>query len=136
MALIAGAGNPVGGSNPAGVSQNLNYIGDHAYANSGVVTDAASGSATTTMLDFTTGSSYFVGHLNFTDGHVANDNMFMSVALDGQITVDLAYKSGAAGADNLNKYSLFIPPFTRVTIKFGSSSTANATVWLVGRVYA
>jgi hypothetical protein len=138
MALIGGggAGNVAGGANPSGTGSSLNYIGNHAYANSGVIADAASGSAATTMLNFTTGASYFVGHLNFTDAHVANDNMFMSVTLDGQIIVDLAYRSGSAGADNLSTYSLLIPPFSKIEIKYGSSANANATVWLTGEVYA
>ena len=138
MPLVGGggAGNIAGGANPSGIGSGLNYIGNHAYANSGVIADASSGSAATTMLNFTTGPSYFVGNINFTDAHVANDNMFMSVTLDGQIIIDLAYKSGSAGADNLSTYTILIPPFSKVEVKYGSSSNTDATVWLTGRVYA
>ena len=37
MALIAGAGNPTGGSNPSGISSGLTYVGDFVYLNSGII---------------------------------------------------------------------------------------------------
>jgi hypothetical protein len=132
---LAGAGNPVGGSNPAGTSKGLNYVGDHAYAFSGIVTDATSGGANTVLLDFSTGGSYFVGMLNFTDDHVAADNIFFSVTLNGSIVLDLAYKSGGAGNDSLNPWEILIPPFSSVQVKFGATSSVDGTSWLVGRVY-
>ena len=60
MALVGGGGAPnVAGSNPAGTSTSLNYVGKHAYAYSGDV--SVSGSLTT-MLEFTTAEQYVVGH--------------------------------------------------------------------------
>jgi len=134
MAILGGASN-VAGSNPAGTGRGLNYIGDHAFSFSGIVTDATSGAANTVLLDFTTGGSYFVGTLNFTDDHVAADNIFFSVTMDNTIVVDLAYKSGGAGNDSLNPWEILIPPYSRVQVKFGATSSVDGTAWLVGRVY-
>ena len=55
MALIAGAGNPAGGSNPAGTGGNINYVGGNTYAGwSGQVTPT--NGSPITALDFTTPS--------------------------------------------------------------------------------
>ena len=35
---MLGGGNPVGGSNPTGISSNINYIGNHVYGTSGAIT--------------------------------------------------------------------------------------------------
>ena len=50
------ASNPVGGSNPAGVSKGLNYLGKHAFANSGEI---LVNNNTVTMFEFNTQNSYF-----------------------------------------------------------------------------
>ena len=52
MAIIGGAGNPVGGSF-TGPAEALEVIGDHAYAYSGEITLASSGGgANTTFIGF------------------------------------------------------------------------------------
>ena len=61
MAIIGGAGNPVGGSF-TGPAEALEIIGDHAYAYSGL---KASSTAAANHLDFTSGNYYFVGRLYF-----------------------------------------------------------------------
>jgi len=125
------------GSNATFVSPNkgLSLIGDHAYAFSGIIADASSGAANSVMLSFQTGQWYFVGHLNFTDDVVANDNVFLAVTFNGQTVINLDYKGGAAGSDNLNPYDLLIPPLTEVVVKWGSSSADEGTAWLVGKIY-
>jgi len=134
MAILGGAGNPVGGSF-TGPAEALEVIGNHAYAYSGIITDAASGAASSTMLKFTSGNFYFVGHLNFTDDALANDNVYLAATMNGTTIINLEYKSGAVGSDNLNPYDLLIPPYTEFEINWGSSGTEGATVWLVGRIY-
>ena len=129
-----GAGNPTGGSF-TGPAQALEIVGDFAYAYSGIISDGASGSAASTMLKFTTGNFHFVGHLNFTDDVVSNDNMYLAMTLNDGTVINLVYRSGATGSDNLNPYNVFIPSYTEVEIKFGSSGTVNGTAWLVGRIY-
>jgi len=127
-------GNPTGGSF-TGPAEALDIYGDFAAAYSGVISDAASGSAASSMLKFTTGNFNFVGHLNLTDSAVANDNMYLVMTLNGATVINLVYRSGAAGTDNLNPYNVLIPSYTEVEIKFGSSGTVDGTAWLVGRIY-
>ena len=60
MAIIGGAGNPVGGSF-TGPAEALEIVGNHAYAYSGQY--AATINAQT-ALDFTTGNYYFLGEFH------------------------------------------------------------------------
>jgi len=132
-----GGGGLLGVSNSfTGPAQALEVISDHGYAYSGVVTDATSAAAmNAVLLKFTSGNFYFVGHLNFTDNHIANDDMYLSMSLNGGLVINLKYRSGAAGQDNLNPWNVLIPPYTEVEVKFGASSSVNGTAWLVGRIY-
>ena len=56
MALIAGAGNPVGSGGTAGTGTGINYIGEHAFAYSGTV--AIAPNSFTRMLRFNMGPQY------------------------------------------------------------------------------
>ena len=55
-------GNPTGGANPTGIGKTINYIGNHAYAYSGLIgiDDGAP-----VMLDFTTGNSYITATFDY-----------------------------------------------------------------------
>jgi len=46
-------------------NKGLSIVDNHAYATSGIIPDGGSGSAATTMLDFTTGKGYIVGKIDF-----------------------------------------------------------------------
>ena len=59
MAIIGGAGNPVGGSF-TGPAEALEIVGDHGLALSGLF---SSNTSTYTMLNFTSGNYYLVGAL-------------------------------------------------------------------------
>jgi len=133
---LAGAGNPVGGSNPSGIGSGFNYIGDHAYAYSGTV--SVSGSLTT-MLDFTTGSSsYWVGDFRiegeFDD--IAGSTLQVKVSMDEQ-TIMLAKTTEDRYGDR-PEISLIIPPSTRVQIQAlqNTGGDLDFQAILVGRVYA
>jgi hypothetical protein len=141
MALIGGggAGNVAGGANPSGTGSGINYIANHAYAYSGVVTSVGS---TATLLDFTTGGEYiYVKTCLFAlaeDAASGVDYRF-EVLLNNEIISKQFLTSPQQGrqpADSDNLY-LIIPPFTRFTARGASSSgDKDYTVTLVGRVYA
>jgi hypothetical protein len=136
---MLGAGNPVGGSNPTGTSSNLNYIGNHAYAYSGVITSTSS---VANLLDFTTGGEYiYVKTCLFalaSDAASGVDYRF-EVLMNTEIVSKQFLTGPHAGrqpADSDNLYFI-IPPFTRFQARAGSSSgDKDYTVTLVGRVYA
>jgi hypothetical protein len=135
-----GAGNPVGG-NPAGVGTGLNYIGNHAYANSGEV---LVNNNTVTMLEFTTGSSYFVGSFSYgvdQNASLGGSKLIgFTISLDGQKIMQLVTQTATNYPiiDIDNNYQLLIPPYTKVKIESETTNSTNVPTYamLTGRVYA
>ena len=75
MALVGGGGAPnVAGSNPAGTGSSINYVGNHAYAYSGII---ASTTTEANMLDFTIGNQYVMAQFSWGyDAQIGNDAIF------------------------------------------------------------
>jgi len=140
MALIAGAGNPLGSGGTAGTGQGLNYVGDFAYAYSGVVGVAPT---ETTMLDFSTGGSLFVGTVQFLYATQADaapgDDCFYKLEINGESILqylDTGYSSSNSRSPH-DPNPIIIAPFSRLTAtgEMGSSNTINQVCLIVGRVY-
>ena len=131
MAIIGGAGNPVGGSF-TGAAEALEVIGNHAYAASGVVNDNASGSAATTLLKFTSGNFYFVGWLNFSSDETSTNSIFLDLNYNGTSVINTKEEHPAI---EIQHYYILIPPYTEVELKWGSSGNKNATAFLTGKIH-
>ncbi len=141
---MLGGGNPVGGSNPVGTGSTLNYIGKHAYANSGSFLDTQTQQ---TMLKFTTGNGYLRGKFTFfgstevdqTAAGISAGNMNnFQVLYDGQVVAVVKTDTGSEDMPTILDYTTIIPPFTKVEIKVVAGSAAadyNTFCSFVGRVY-
>jgi len=132
-----GAGNVAGGANPTGTGNTLNYIGNHAYANSGTYEATTSSQ---TVLEFTTGNNYIVGTLQLNSAiqfsNVSLRQTAAKISYDSQ-TVALIVGS-AEDAPVSQATDILIPPFTNVKIEVISAvddSDNFVTVSIVGRVY-
>jgi len=127
-------GKGYGPQDTASVGLNLNIIGNHAYAYSGFINDAGSGSAATLAIKFTSGNYYLVGELNMITDDVLNNQHYIDVIFNG-----LSVFKGAWDAEPYAitgpLTSLVIPPFTEVQVKYGSSADKNATLVVTGRIY-
>ena len=134
---IAGAGNPVGGSNPTGTGSGLNYISDFAYAFSGEISATGdTGGATVTMLDFTTGGTLFVGTLDFSSSVTSGTDVFLEMSLDSQNVITLEEDSDP-NHPGITEFKIIIPPFSKVIVKWGlAAGTKVGTAVMQGRVYA
>jgi len=142
MALIGGggAGNVAGGSNPAGTGSSLNYIGDHAYANSGEI---LVNNNTVTMLEFTTGTSYFVGTFSYgvdQNASLSGSKLLgFTISFDGQKIMQLVSQTTASYPilDFDNNYQILIPAYTNVKIESETTNAGNVPTYamLIGRVY-
>jgi len=137
MPLVGGGGaGNTAGSNPTGTGGSLNYIGDHAYSFSGAVSDAGSGSAATTCLEFTTGTSYIIADISWVTDYQGPNNQFVDILIDGQSVFTGVYDDDP-NATNDQPLRILIPSFTDFQFKWGVTGvTKNMTVVLVGRVYA
>ena len=136
MAVIAGAGNPVGGSNPTGTGSGLNYISEFAYAYSGEISATGdTGGATVTMLDFTTGGTLFVGTLDFSSSVTSGTDVFLEMSLDGQNVITLEEDSDP-NHPGVTEFKIIIPPFSKVIVKWGlAAGTKVATAIMQGKIY-
>ena len=132
--MISG-GNPVGGSNPAGTGSSINYIGNHAYAHSGVigVTDVEN-----VMVKFVTSNQYIRAIIQFNGGATGGgDDYAYRVKYDSQIVQEYVSNSNTSESPN-QKINLIIPPFTEVELTAANvtdTSSNDQIVSLSGRVY-
>jgi len=137
MALVGGGGSPnVSGSNPTGIGTNLNYIGEHAFANSGEI---SVNNSETTMLEFTTQNSYVVGTVQFNMLVDTADDMFYKVKINGETVNGYLTQGAQQSTDSNNNLPILLPPFSKITmtaINVGSSSGRNNVCVVVGRVYS
>ena len=141
MALVGGGGaGNVAGSNPAGIGNTLNYIGDHVYGYSGAVALDNTQNENTYM-EFTTGNTYIVGtvQVNNLDEGAATDDMLYKVYFDEQVVQ--SYRVGSANVYTSpdNTIPILIPPYTAVKITakdLTQASTISNIVSIVGRAYA
>jgi len=128
---MLGGGNPVAGASPAGIGQRLNYIGEHAYATSGMI--PGSTSSNTTYLEFETGNGYIVGELQQgSTNETTRKTVFVSYDSQTviQMDVDNAYPFP-------NDYKLLIPPHTKVKIELRLGGDDGMSSWFTfrGRAY-
>jgi len=134
MPLVGGGGaGNTAGSNPSGTGSGLNYIGDHAYAYSGLVATSAT---PTNCLEFTTGNSYLVATFQpFYLGDSTN-NIRWDVIFDSQIVAG-SEVSSSRDSSPYEEINLIIPPYTHVEISMDnlSGGTEDAGATLTGRVY-
>ncbi len=141
MPLVGGGGSPnVAGSNPSGIGKGLNYVGDFAYAYSGLVAVAPT---ETTILDFSTGGSLFVGTIQFLYASQADtapaDDCFYKLEINSESVLqylDTGYGSNHSRSPH-DPSPIIIAPFSKVTVsaEMGSSNTINQVCLIVGRVY-
>ena len=138
MALVGGGGaGNVAGSNPVGSGEGLNYIGDHAYGYS-VVLDI--GNTETSMLEFGTGSSYFVGTVQFNYAELNGYHFRYRFYLNGEIMQALVESGGSGNEPQVPNsiIPIILPPFSQVkcTAENLTDGTLQEQVCsIVGRVY-
>jgi len=121
-----------GPQSTASIGKDIHVIGNHAYAASGSITDAGSGSASTTLLSFTTGNYIFKGTLDFTTTNAAGHDSYLDVTFNGNLISET--KESSSGLVPM-RFHYIIPPYTTIEVKWGSNSTYNGSVFMAGRIY-
>ena len=124
----------LGSTNPVGVGGGINYIGKHAYANSGQISVDTN---ETTMLEFNTGNEYIVSDVQFSAATAAGDNCNLTVRINEEIVTAQEFNNTYTAEPSLGyPVQILIPPFSKVKI---SLTMASGTIpWhatLVGEVY-
>jgi len=143
MAILGGAGNPVGGSF-TGPAEALEIVGDHAYAYSGQFA-ANNTSPGTTHFEFTSGNYYLVGDL-YCNGattslpnNVGNGRISVwDVSFNGVIIMGLKTDTIEEDSPSTTECGLIIPPYTEVKLVCGSDASDAGRLTsaaIVGRIY-
>ena len=116
----------------ASTGPGIRYIGDYAYAYSGVIASATS--SVETLLSFTSGSGFIVGEIAFTETERAAEAVRFNVEFNDIEIITVEYDHSPP-QDNPAPYPILIPPFTKVVATWRTGGSANGTGWIVGRVY-
>ena len=120
----------------ASTGKGIRYIGNYAYAYSGVIGVADS---TVELLNFTTGAGILKTHTQFFYAEDSRDSedIRYRVKLNGAVV-----QQGIIGVSDFEAwvygFLLIIPPFTEVicdALNVVSSSTRNQAVTITGRIY-
>ena len=116
--------------------KGIRYIGDHAYAYSGSVTDTDSGSPETTVLDFISGSGYIDARVSILSDESGAAALYTQIELNDVPVFILYGDASAVGSFQFdNPFYMLIPPFTRFHLKVGANATVVFTAMITGRVY-
>ena len=129
-----GGGGPISSSNPAGTGTGINYIGNHAYAYSGVF------SASTTesnMLKFSTGNAYIMSEFCWGYNVQTGSDIIFRVKVDGQTVFTTIWADATITYGKDQPVPLLLPPFAEITVTADvvSGSNIDTLVTMVGRVY-
>jgi len=137
---LGGGQSGFGSGGTAGVGTSLNYIGDHAYSNSG---ELASNTSAVTHLSFNTESKYIVGRVtcfgatNISNIAVGRTSVFQ-VKFNSEIIATLKTDTAEEDMPTVVYTELLIPPYTRVDVTClsdASSADRFTSAIVVGRVY-
>jgi hypothetical protein len=113
----------------AGAGLELNYVGNHVYAASGIVNDSGTGGPNATLLNFVTGANAIVATLDFNDDSTGGSDIYFRMKYNGISVLD-----AKGGQEFLPwKYDIFIPPYTNVEVLWGSQSNFNGNAFLSGK---
>ena len=135
---MLGGGNPVGGSNPSGTGTSINYIGKHAFANSGTVNVA---DTELTMISGQAPSNqYIVAKIQLGCLASTSDDFAVRIKIDGQNV--MAVRMANIGQNYLYGHYPFlvtIPPSSKIEVTLQNFATSTPREWyaiLEGEVYA
>jgi len=140
MAILGGAGNPVGGSF-TGPAEALEIMGDHAFAYSG---QFAATTAAQTGLEFTSGNYYFVGQfalygaIDPTSPGGSRSSSSGLLSFNGTNLITLATGEGTKRSAMEATCEILIPPYTEVKVVLETDDNQAAqfmSVSMVGRIY-
>jgi len=130
-----GAGGLGSGGSFTGPAEALEIYGDFAAAYSGQVTDAASGAADTTVLNFRTGNYIFVGAITWVTNYQGGNDTFINISLNGNGIYVATYDTDPHLVND-QPFDLVIPAYTEVSFKWGVTAvTRELCALLVGRIY-
>ena len=118
----------------AGVGKDLNYVGKHCYAYSGVI---SVDNNENTLLEFTTGNETIKCLVDFNYPINVSDDYLYQVYMNGLVVYAFVAGSGHTDLEGWPS-TLIIPPYTKMKLtakNIADTSANNQVVILTGRLY-
>ena len=137
MALIAGAGNPLGSGGTAGTGTTISYIGNHVYAYSGLF--EFDNSAFKAGLSFTTGANYQVVKIYWTYPESSGDNILSQIYMNSELIFSQYHNNTRLDFTGPTlSVKILVPPYTKLEVGTlnGDANVRDCLVTYTGRVYA
>ena len=140
---MLGGGNPVGGSNPTGISSNINYIGNHVYGTSGAV--IASNGSNGLLFEFTTGREYSIVNFGFGLGpsNISASKIYgYKISVNSEVILENVSTSDGDGTLVFDgaaiQQNILLPSYSTIKIEATTTDTDNMTCYgiITGRTYA
>ena len=139
MAIIGGAGNPIGGSF-TGPAEALEIVGDFCYAYSGAVQTTTS---LDTVLNFKTGNfiteaTFYLTSFVDPTSVGAGGVMVFQLQFNGSTVLLDKSDTGSEQMPTTNEILMIIPPYTEVNLKVIASSASGgfyATQCVTGKIH-
>jgi len=100
-----------------GPNKGLSILEKHAYAYSGLIEDAASGSAASTCFDFRTGKSYVLADLNWLTDYQGGNDTYIDILLNGESIFKGTYDTDPHVVND-QPVRILIPPLTHFEFKW------------------
>jgi hypothetical protein len=122
----------------ASTGLGIRYIGHHSYAYSGSVSVLGASSASTTLLNFTTGSGYIKAEIQGFSTERGSAQLYLAVKLNNVLVVNTEFDDAGSASSILDfPIKLIIPPFTKTEVLVGLESgvTKKWSILFTGRVY-
>jgi len=136
MAILGGAGNPVGGSF-TGPAESLEVLGEFAYAYSGTVGVDNTEKA---LIDTHTGNYYMMASIQAFTAMTANERYLLRVKLNGVTVLETVTHLGIPDPQysDQSPFLIVIPSYTDLQVTLENQEEVNTNNWTVsvtGRIY-
>ena len=122
----------------ASTGKGIRYIGNWAYAYSGLISSSGSEGSPISILEFTTGAGIIVAKFSCCKSDANTERGLFAITLNGAVVAKQFFRTNQAGYDETFPmvFKILLPPFTKVQLLSGfENPTGDVTGSMTGRVY-
>jgi len=122
----------------ASTGKGIRYVGDWAYAYSGLIASSGTEGSPISILEFTTGAGIIVAEFSCCKSDTVTERGLFAVTLNGAIVTKQIFRTGVSSYDETFPmvFKVILPPLTEVQLLSGFEyPSGDVTGSMTGRVY-
>jgi len=122
----------------ASVGKGIRYVGNWAYAYSGLIASSGTEGTPISILEFTTGAGVIVGEFSCCKSDSVSERGLFAVTLNGVIVAKQFFRTASTAYDETFPmvFKVILPPLTEVQLLSGfENQPGDVTGSMTGRVY-